>query len=417
MEHSSPEGLLRNHLESGMRRYMRIFEDMVSINSHTENAAGVNRLGDYTAKLFSQLGFTAEFVQSVVPEYGRHVVLRRSGSAGVTIGCVSHLDTVFDPEEEKRNDFCWRIDGDRAYGPGTNDIKGGTLVMYMMLDAMSAVLPDLFNAIDWVLLFDASEETESDDFGELCIQRMGSNACACLVFEGGEIEDGMYTVVVARKGRSVFKVAVEGRGAHAGTAHHQGASAILQVADIVKIIEGMTDYPHELTYNVGILSGGSALNRVPHHAEAHIEMRAFDPEALENGIASIMKLQGYSSVTSADGGYRCTTTISQTRRNPSWPANDDTARLFASWEKGAHKLGMRLRPERRGGLSDGNFTWNHVPTIDGLGPVGGNCHCSERSVDGGKDQEYSLISSLVPKTLINIFGILRYMADYLQNAR
>ncbi|HMQ56322.1 MAG TPA: hypothetical protein PKD98_29850, partial [Anaerolineae bacterium] len=80
---------------------------------------------------------------------------------------------------------------------------------------------------------------------------------------------------------------------------------------------------------------------------------------------------------------------------------------LAVWQEAAESLGLRVEPERRGGLSDGNHIWRQIPTLDGLGPAGGNAHCSERSADGSKDQEYVLVSSFVPKALLNIVAILR----------
>jgi glutamate carboxypeptidase len=74
-------------------------------------------------------------------------------------------------------------------------------------------------------------------------------------------------------------------------------------------------------------------------------------------------------------------------------------------------LGIRITPEKRGGLSDGNWLWQHFPTFDGLGPVGSNAHCSERSVDGSKDQEYVSIPSFVPKASLNTLAILKLLQN------
>ena len=104
---------------------------MVDMNSFTANRDGVNRLGRFTAESFADLGFTAEFVPSVNPDYGDHLVLTRPGRTSRSVAMISHLDTVFPPEEEARNNFRWRVEGDRAYGPGTHDIKGGSGVVYL----------------------------------------------------------------------------------------------------------------------------------------------------------------------------------------------------------------------------------------------------------------------------------------------
>jgi glutamate carboxypeptidase len=393
-------------LGQGMSRYLDILRGMVGINSFTLNPAGVNRLADHTAGIFRDLGFTDERVQSVNPSYGSHLVLSRTGKSPIVIGCVSHLDTVFSAEEEERNNFHWRVEGDRVYGPGTEDIKGGTVVMLMTLEALKHAAPALFDAVSWSLLMDASEETDSVDFGELCRRRLGAGARGCLIFEAGRLRGRDHYVVTARKGRAEVKITVEGKGAHSGVSHKNGASAIAQMADEVRKLEGITDYDRELTVNVGRIAGGSQINRVPHYAEAHAEMRAFSPAVFDRALADIMALDGYSSVKSADGRFACRTRVELVRRVPVWPENPGSARLHSSWESAGRLLGNEVHLEKRGGLSDGNYFWDFVPTIDGLGPAGGNPHCSEHSPDGSKEQEYAVVSSFVPKAVLNAMAII-----------
>jgi glutamate carboxypeptidase len=397
---------MKDFLQSRLDGYLEILREMIAINSYTPNRDGVNRLGDCTARLFDGLGFKSERVSSENPECGDHLVLTCPGSSGAVIGIVSHLDTVFPPEDERRNDFAWRIDGDRIYGPGTTDIKGGTLIAYMMLDALRSLHPAIFSAVTWIILMDATEETESEDFGGLCVRRLGRDALACLVFEGGDCYDGeKCPIVVARKGRAVFRVSVEGRGAHAGVSHRKGASAVTQLAADLIRIAGMTNYPSELTFNAGTITGGTALNRVPHFAEAMVEMRAFSTEVFERGMESIMSLDGRRELVSADGNYPCMTHVAMIRKNPSWPRNGKSMSLLEYWKRAGELLGIEVLPEERGGLSDGNFTWEAVPTIDGLGPAGDNAHCSERSSDGSKDQEYALRPDFVRKALLNALAV------------
>ena len=112
---------------------------------------------------------------------------------------ISHLDTVFPPEEEVRNDFHWQREGDRIYGPGTNDIKGGTIVMWLMLAALQALAPALFEDVTWRLIWNSSEETLSHDFGEVCRSRFDRDTLAALVFESEGRFGDEQLLVVARK--------------------------------------------------------------------------------------------------------------------------------------------------------------------------------------------------------------------------
>ncbi|MBN2550438.1 MAG: M20/M25/M40 family metallo-hydrolase [Anaerolineales bacterium] len=398
---------LESYLKQNLPVYMEYFRQMISINSFTGNPEGVNQLGALTADIFAPLGFQADFVQSADPAYGKHLFLARPPftSSAKTIAMISHLDTVFPPQEELDNDFYWRIEGDRIYGPGTVDIKGGTLMMYMILDALNSLHPDFYNSVDWLLALDASEEALSDDFGTTCLQRLPQSTAACLVFEGGTQVENSFPIVVARKGRATFKVEVKGRSAHAGNNHALGANAIHQLAHSILKIEALTDYTNDLTFNVGVISGGTVVNRVPHYAEAVVEMRAFSKQVFQNGYDRMLALADDIQVMSTDG-FTCTVSIQPVYQTGPWPRNAETDRLFSLWESAARRANLHIQKEERGGLSDGNLLCQHFPTLDGLGPTGANAHCSEKSSDGTKDQEYALASSFVPKAILNTLAIL-----------
>src|SRR6266508_5385163 len=160
-------GSLKEFLNHQMPDALEMLRQMVGINSFTANREGVNRLGRFTAECFAPLGFTAEFVPSANPEFGNHLMLTRRGRSAKSIGMVSHLDTVFPPEEEARNNFHWQPEGDRIFGPGTHDIKGGTVMIWLVLRALHAQAPAVFEEITWKLFWNSSEETLSQDFGEV----------------------------------------------------------------------------------------------------------------------------------------------------------------------------------------------------------------------------------------------------------
>ena len=397
------------YLTQNLPDYVEMLRQMVAINSFTANPAGVDALGQLTAELFAPLGFTAETVASTHSEFGNHLVLTRPGQSGRKIGLVSHLDTVFPPDEEIRNDFHWRVAGDRIYGPGTVDIKGGTVLIYMMLAAFQAIKPDLFDDVTWVVLLDSSEEQDGEDFGQLCRERLAGDTRACLIFEGGKIEGKDHWVVVARKGMAIYRVMARGKASHAGSAHEKGANAIVQLADAIQRIHGFVDYDRALTFNVGTVQGGTVTNRVPHRAMTEVEMRAFAPDVYDSGVAAMMTLPETAAVRSADGSFACTLDVVITRKTAPWPRNEGTDRLLAVWQEAAAEIGVRVIPEERGGLSDGNYFWDEIPTLDGLGVSGANAHCSERSEDGSKDQEFCEVSSFVTKAVLNATAVLKLL--------
>ena len=406
------EGFITDHLED----YLDILQQMVSINSFTTNGEGVNQLGEFTAQIFSRLGFEALFVPSIQPNFGNHLFLfhpadqNSKASSLPSLALISHLDTVFSPEEERANYFSWRREGNRIYGPGTIDIKGGTVMMLMVLETLQKFEPDLFNRIHWYLCLNASEEVLSLDFSQACLQRLPQDTLACLIFEAGNIENDQFKLVVARKGRAYFKIKSTGRSAHSGNAHQSGANAIVQLAEFIPRIASMTDYDHQITFNVGTIKGGSVVNRVPHYAEAEIEMRAFSPQTFNLGVKQVLDLDGSSSVSSYDG-FPCSINVEVLESTQPWPSNPATERLYQHWQNTAKELGFEVIPEQRGGLSDGNLLWNYFPTLDGLGPAGDNAHCSEQDPQSGKEQEYVSIRSFIPKAVLNIASLVNLISQ------
>ena len=378
---------------------------MVAINSWTLNRTGVQQVGDLTESFFADLGFVGEQVPSVNPAYGDHRILTRRGRSERVILLVSHLDTVFSAEEEERNHFHWQPEGDRIYGPGTHDIKGGTALMWLLLQALKQMAPALLDAVTWKLAFNSSEEVLAPDFGVVCRERLGAQPVAALVFEAEGRLAGGRRMVTSRKGRGTFRVDSAGRAAHAGVKHGQGANAILQLAETILQIEAMTDFSRDLTVNTGLITGGTGLNRVPHHAVAEGEFRAFKPEVYAAARERLLGLSGDGTVRSVVDGHPCRVRVEVQSESAPWPGNPGSERLMEVWRKAGADVEQAVESEARGGLSDGNFLWDAVPTLDGLGPSGDNDHCSERSADGAKLPEFVEPGSFLPKTVLNATAI------------
>jgi len=398
---------LKAFLRSQMPPGLEMLRQMVDINTFTANREGVKRLALLTARCFEPMGFKAEFVPSSNPAWGDHLVMTRPGRSSRSLALISHLDTVFPPEEEVRNHFHWQMEGDRIYGPGTHDIKGGTLMMWLVLASLKSHAPELFAEMTWKLLWNSSEECFSADFQHVCRSRFDAGTVAALVFEAEGRSASERLLVVARKGRGTFRATVHGRGAHAGGRHRAGANAVVQLGATVQKIAQLTDYSRGLTFNVATLAGGTVLNRVPHEAVAEGEFRAFDEATFEMGKRELLALGGLGDVKSPEDGYACNVEIEVLNRCPPWPRNPATDRLFGLWKEVGESLGMKIGVEERGGLSDGNLLWDAVPTLDGLGPWGDNDHCSERSPDGSKTPEFVEVSSFEPKALLNTLAIIR----------
>ncbi len=195
---------------------------------------------------------------------------------------MSHLDTVH-PVGTLERDLPVRLDGDRLYGPGVYDMKGGA---WLALEAFKEVARKGTASRPIVFLVTPDEEIGSPISRSL-IEDFGRRAAFALVTEpardGGKI-------VTSRKGIGRFEVHVEGRPAHSGSRHEDGRSAIREAARQVLAIEGMTDYGRGVTTTVGMIQGGSAMNTIPQHCRFGVDLRVVtvaDGEEFEAAIHAL----------------------------------------------------------------------------------------------------------------------------------
>jgi glutamate carboxypeptidase len=407
----SPQAV-SSHTETLVTSRLEILRQWVSVNSFTQNPAGIQTVGELTAHAFEKLGFKAEFIPDEDPSCGKHLVLTRKGTCSRQVALVGHLDTVFPEEEERKNNFFWRPLGNKIYGPGTVDMKAGNLLILMMLEVFAKFFPDEFEQTTWVVLFNSREEMRGDEFARICEARLKGKTLAAFVFEPGKARDQEYSLLKNRKGKAKFRVRVEGKASHAGSSHGNGASAITQLAHTIQKISTLTHYEKGITFNVGTISGGVNVNRVPHHAEAEVEMRAYNKEDYQAAKSAILALQHDIAVKSHNGGHPCQVRIEPFNEVDPWSPNPESDRLYELWSGTAAELGWKITCKSGGGLSDANTIWKYVPTLDALGADGGNLHCSEQTEDLAKEQEFMYPGCLVPKTTLNVLS----MAKLLRNA-
>lgn len=393
---------LQQSAERHLPAALALLKQLVEVNSFTAHAVGVETVARLTAAAFEPLGFSAEFVACKTPGSGPHLFLSRQGQGGAPIVLVTHSDTVFPPEEERQNNFRWEecpAEG-RIYGPGSIDNKGGTVLIWLMLQVLSECAPEVFESQPWLVAANAAEEITGDDFGQVTAQRCGGQARAVLVFEGGPVDAQGWHIVTSRKGRSTWKLSASGKAAHAGSKHHEGINAIDALASVLPSIAAQTNAAEERTVNVGFIQGGTVVNRVPHEAVAEWECRAVEPATLQRADDFFTSLSGRASNGALLKAER-------TGFTSPWPGGAGSATLFQFWQAAAAEMGLCAVSVPRGGLSDANHLWHLAPTLDGLGPCGGNAHCSERSADGSKLPEYLEPGTLVPKAVMNVLALVR----------
>jgi len=377
---------------------LRFLRALVEINSHTAHSGGVNANAQLISNQFDRFGWGGRTQACSEPDSGRHMALD-SGFRGPTVLIVSHLDTVYTEDEQQRLASAWIQEGENVRGPGVFDIKGGTAMMWLAMRVMEDVAPDTFRSVRWLAAWNAAEERLAADFAPWCLG-LSAGIRAALVFEGDNGTRERPEIVDQRCGIATYRIRCEGVGAHAGNNHQSGRNAILGLARAALEISGWTDYRKDLTVNVGVFHGGKAFNRVPDKAEALFEIRFSAPGDHLEASDSLARL-----ATNTAGGDILH--VEQISYVPPLSRQEGSRWLSAIWQDAARECGSSISVGGRRGLSDANYLSAHVPTIDGLGPCGGNPHGILREGFTRKITEFLDLSSLAGKTGLNVLALIR----------
>jgi len=285
---------------------------------------------------------------------------------GAPVVVAGHLDTVWD-HGTLAGPMPFRIEGERAYGPGIYDMKAGSFMAFHSVREILRQKTPTKRPI--TLLLTPDEEVGSPTSREP-IEAAARGARAVLIPEpagaGG-------ACVTARKGVGRFEIAVRGISAHAGGNWSEGRSAVVALARIILKIHGMTDLDAGITTNVAPIFGGTRPNVIPPEAGCEVDLRVPTIAEGDRMEALILGLAG------EEDGIRVTVTGGMNR--PPFAETPAIVELHARAAGFAQQHGYALPTQHRGGGSDGNFTAAlGIPTLDGLGCTGAGAHAPHEHI-------------------------------------
>ena len=351
--------------------------EWVRIESPTYDAAAVERMLGFIAGRIGALGFGIERIAGR-DGLGGMLRCRRAGridQPGILI--LAHADTVH-PIGTLVGPLPIRRDGDRCWGPGIYDMKGGTV---LALTALKAVIDAGTLGLPVTILINPDEEIGSPTSRAL-IEDEARRHAYVLIPEpakgpAGEVTTGRYAF-------QRFFLTAHGRPAHAGLTNTEGRSAVRVMAQIVEELESRSNLEHGPTYAVSVLHGGQWVNCVPMTCTGQALCVARD----RTSFAEIGRvLDGLAGERS---GVRVEVERGPVR--PLWTAQAGTLALVERARRIAGEIGFALPHAQHGGGSDGNFTGAlGVATLDGLGVMGHGAHTHD---------EHLLVSSLVPRATL-----------------
>jgi glutamate carboxypeptidase len=367
-------------------------ESWSALNSGSYELAGLTRMRAELLSAFAALPGAIEEV-ALSPsrrvrsdgtlgeiEHGASIRIRVRPDAPIQAALTGHYDTVFPAAHPFQKP--WR-DGQTLHGPGVADMKGGLAVMLAALEAFERLPGE--KRVGYEVLLSPDEEVGSPGSASL-LAELGARAHFGMTYEPS-MADG--ALVDARKGSANYTLIVTGKAAHVGRAFEDGRNAVIAAADAALALDRLNTKREGVSFNVGAIDGGSAVNVVPDNAVLRFNVRAPDAGSAawaESEVKRIAELTNTrEGVTAAlHGGFT---------RAPK-PLND-AQRAIKQWtyEAGAIlNLNLQFRPS--GGVCEGNnLAAAGCPNIDTLGPCGGGLH---------SDQEFALIPSFAERAKLSL---------------
>ncbi|MEU3606269.1 M20 family metallopeptidase [Streptomyces sp. NPDC035033] len=373
-------------------RYLHDLEQLVSIDSGSYSADGVNRVADWIERRLARLGFDVERVRFPAAPDGHRtgdaLVGRKRGglpeaAGGRRILLAAHMDTVFEDGTAAARPF--RVEGSVAYGPGVSDDKGGLLAGLTALEVLDASGVDAYDEL--VFLATPDEEIGSPASRAL-IESTARGVHHGLGLECAR-ENG--DLVIARKGVADFRLTVTGRAAHAGIEPERGANAALAAAHLTVALQALNGHWEDVTVNVGVVRAGTRANIVCPRAELRIEVRAATTADIERVTRAIREAAGHPGVPGV------TVEVEQLDLCPPMEDTPASRRMLDHARRAAGAVGIELGAAATGGVGDANLiAGTGVPVLDGLGPVGGADHTPQEWLDTtGVPQRVALLADLI----------------------
>lgn len=375
--------------------------DWAKVNTGSWNTSGLKSLAPVLADQFAMLQAEVELIQpdpiekisnrGEVEDFETGPIIRVSSrpNASKQIVMSGHYDTVFPPGTFTE---IQDVGDDKLNGPGLADMKGGLSVMLGALQAFEA--GPLKEEIGYQIVITPDEET-----GNFASARYLTEAAQSGAVIGMTYEPCMDTGAMSggRKGSAVFDIVLHGRSAHAGRAKEEGRSAIEAAAELTLALEALNGAYEGVTFNVGSIDGGSAVNIVPDLAIIRFGARAPDQQAADWATQQVHRLlekaKNRDGITGhLHGGFY----------RPPKPRNNAQQALFEAVTETGRAIGLELEFVDTGGVCEGNNIFAAgVPNVDTLGVMGGRIHSSE---------EYVIMSSFVERAQLSAL-LLNRIAD------
>lgn len=386
---TAPERKLIASVQQHMPQTEKLLEQVVNINSGTLNVAGVREVGTIFQKEFDALGFKTEWV-AMPPSMQRagHLVAQHKGKKGKRLFLIGHLDTVF--ELDMPFTKYTRLNDSTATGQGVNDMKGGDVIILAALQALQA--NGLLKDASITAYFTGDEERAGK--GPEARADFIARAKEAQVALAFETAIDRHTVATARRGSSSWQLKTTGTAAHSSTIFKPavGYGAIYEAARILNSFRETLSQEQYLTFNPGLIVGGSEVNydEAKAHGEVVGKTNIIAPSAAVAGdlrfLTEEQKEAARTKMRAIVTQHLAGTTadITFTDGLPGMPPTPGNQGLAALADQASRDLGfgpvVAGDPGARG-AGDVSIVAQYLDCLDGLGAPGKGAHAPGETIN------------------------------------
>lgn len=380
---------LYSQAQAEQSHYLETLKSLVSVDTGTGTEAGLKQVGAELVKRLEALGAKVT-TQPATPSVGDNIVGTFKGTGDKDFLLMVHYDTVFGPGTVAKRPF--RIEGERAYGPGVADAKGGVA---MILHALKLLQNQQYKGYRTLtVLFNPDEE-------------MGSAGSRQLIAELARQHDFVFSyeppdkdaVTVATNGINRLKLTVNGRASHAGSAPEAGRNALIELAHQLLQLNALGDKDKGTTVNWTLAKAGEKANIIPALASAEADMRYSDlseTERVQEDALRIIKKQLVADTQ---------VELVMEKGRPPLAKNDASTELAQTARQLYSKIDRQLQPIAMRFGTDAGYAYvpdsDKPAVLETLGVVGAGLH---------GDDEYMEIASVAPRLYLTV-AMIRQLAQ------
>jgi glutamate carboxypeptidase len=358
--------LIKSWIEDHLPEYLDNLGALVNVDCGTSNKSGVDHVGRLFRRYLQHAGF--ELTEYPLAQYGDCCLATYHGKGKARILLMGHLDTVYPDGTAAARPM--RFENRHILGPGVCDMKAGLLTGLYAIRALQQVGFIDFAQIDFFL---NTDEEIGSPASHLLYRPIAALADAALVLESARMTGD---IVSARKGDGTYRIQVCGRQAHAGVEIEKGANAIVELTHCIQALSALNGGQPGTTVNVGLVGGGSRPNVVPDEAWAEFDVRFL---TVADGLALDRAFHQIASQSHIPGTH--TEITGGIEKNP-MERTAASAYMVDLIQTVGKQLGLSFQDVQTGGTSDGNYVSEiGIPTLDGLGPIGGLDHSPDEYLD------------------------------------